>query len=73
MLLWSGREGTTPEQAAVPVRQPTLLPELDDLLEADLEVILAMFPEEPPDAGTQSRLGDLTDHELEQLLEDMEG
>jgi hypothetical protein len=51
-----------------------MLPELDELLESELEVILAMFPEDPVAAPrSQTRLGDLTDGELEQLLEEMDG
>jgi hypothetical protein len=62
------------DRAAVPAREPTMLPELDQLLESELEVILAMFPEDPVAAPrSQTRLGDLTDGELEQLLEEMDG
>jgi len=64
----------TDDRAVVPAREPTMLPELDELLESELEVILAMFPEEPTTApGAQSRLGDLTDAELELLLEELDG
>ena len=64
----------TDDRAVVPAREPTMLPELDELLESELEVILAMFPDEPPtDPRAQSRLGDLTDAELELLLEELDG
>lgn len=66
--------GVPGDAAVVPVRAPTLLPELDELLEADLEVLLAMFPA-TGDApmGVVPRLGDLTDDELQTLLAEVEG
>lgn len=61
----------------VPTRAPTAIPELDALLEADLEIVLASLTPEEADEGVLSgggipRLGDLTDDELEMLLEPTE-
>ena len=51
-----------------------LPPKLDRLLDAELEVVLAALEPEPTEVlGTVPRIGDLTDHELEQLLEEVEG
>lgn len=71
-LLWPATPAT--ERAFVPSREPTMLPELDQLLEAELEVVLAAVTAEVADPiGTVPRLGDLTDEELETLLEEVEG
>jgi hypothetical protein len=61
----------------VPTRAPTAIPELDALLEAELEVVLASLTPDETDEGVLSgggipRLGDLTDEELEMLLEPTE-
>jgi hypothetical protein len=58
----------------VPSRAPTAIPELDALFEAELEVVLASLTPDETDEGVLSgggipRLGDLTDAELELLLE----
>lgn len=64
----------TPELAVAPTREPTMLPELDALFEAELEVVLATLEPEPIEPiGAVPRMGDLTDDELEQLLEEVEG
>lgn len=64
----------TPEVAVAPTREPTMLPELDALFEAELEVVLATLEPEPIEPiGAVPRIGDLTDDELEQLLEEVEG
>lgn len=59
------------------VRAPTAIPELDALLESELEVLLAAMDEPVPEYELQPsgipRLGDLTADELEQLLETVEG
>jgi hypothetical protein len=62
---------------AVPMRAPTAIPELDALLEAELEVVLASLTPDQAEEGVLSgggipRLGDLTDEELEMLLEPTE-
>lgn len=62
--------------AASPVREATMLPELDGLLQGEMEVLLASMEtdraaEEP--IGPLPRLGDLTDTELELLLKEVEG
>lgn len=60
--------------AVAPTREPTMLPELDALLEAELEVILAAIEPEPVEPlGSVPRIGDLTDEELELLLAEVEG
>lgn len=65
--------GTAPV-AIEPARERTLLPELDALLEAELEVVLAALEPEPVEPlGAVPRIGDLTDEELELLLEEVEG
>lgn len=62
------------EVAVAPTREPTMLPELDALFEAELEVILAAIEPEPVEPiGSVPRIGDLTDDELELLLADVEG
>jgi hypothetical protein len=76
-VLAVGLWGTRSDEAAVPAvaEAPTLFPELDALLESELEVVLASIeptPEYTP-IGDVPRLGDLTDDELEQLLDDVEG
>lgn len=75
VAVW-GPTGDAPDVAAVPAREPTLLPELDGLLEGELEVILASYEQdeaaEQP-LGAVPRLGDLTDAELELLMEEVEG
>jgi hypothetical protein len=55
---------------------PTLFPELDELLDSELEVVLATMEstgERAAPIGDVPRLGDLTDDELEQLLDVVEG
>ncbi len=71
--LWHPWEGR-PELAVAPTRQPTMLPELDRLFESELEVVLASIEPEPIDPlGSVPRIGDLSDTELEVLLEQVEG
>lgn len=59
------------------VRATTAIPELDALLESELEILLAAMDEPVPEYELQPsgipRLGDLTADELEQLLETVEG
>ncbi len=59
------------------VRATTSIPELDALLESELEVLLAAMDATDPEYELQPsgipRLGDLTNDELEQLLETVEG
>jgi hypothetical protein len=51
-----------------------MLPELDGLLEAELEQILALVePISAEPIGVIPRLGDLTEEELELLLLEVEG
>jgi hypothetical protein len=71
-LVWQPN-GT--EQIAVgPTHEPTMLPELDELLEAELQVVLAFLePASDEPLGTIPRVGDLTDEELELLLAEVEG
>jgi hypothetical protein len=76
-VLAVGLWGTRSDDAAVPAvaEAATWFPELDALLESELEVVLASLeptPEYMP-IGDVPRLGDLTDDELEQLLDDVEG
>lgn len=67
---WQGSGGV----AVAPTREPTMLPELDALFEAELEVILAAIEPEPVEPlGSVPRIGDLTDEELELLLAEVEG
>jgi hypothetical protein len=62
------------DAAFVPSREATMLPELDDLLEAELEQILALVePMSTEPIGVIPRLGDLTEEELELLLLEVEG
>ena len=71
-LAWP--EASTEEQAFVPSREATMLPELDELLDAELEVVLATVQDEAVDPfGTVPTFSELTDDELEQLLEEVEG
>lgn len=73
VFLMSPTRETAPT-AVVPARAPTLLPELDGLLDADLEVVLAMLTEDvTAPLGDLPRVGHLTDSELELLLEEIEG
>jgi len=65
-----------PAVATSPVREATMLPELDELLQGEMELLLASMEtdrtaEEP--IGPLPRLGDLTDAELELLLKEVEG
>lgn len=65
---------TGTDARGVPSRAPTAIPELDALFEAELEVVLASLTPDATDDGVLSgggipRLGDLTDAELELLLE----
>ncbi len=71
-IVW--RPGSAPEAVAVgTARAPTMLPELDALLDSELEVVLASIaPDEVEPLGSVPRLGDLTDTELEQLLQSVE-
>ncbi len=71
--LWS--TGSVDPAVPATAEAPTWFPELDALLESELEVVLASIeptPEYTP-IGDVPRLGDLTDDELEQLLDDVEG
>jgi hypothetical protein len=53
---------------------PTMLPELDGLFESELESVLGIVTTQEPDPiGIVPRLDDLTDEELETLLEEVEG
>jgi hypothetical protein len=62
------------EVSVVPTHEPTMLPELDQLLEAELEVVLAyVTPASDEPLGVVPRLGDLSDEELELLLAEVEG
>lgn len=68
---------TRDQALGVPTRAPTAIPELDALLEAELEVVLASLTPDEAEEGVLSgggipRLGDLTDAELELLLEPTE-
>ncbi len=65
------------EARGVPSRAPTAIPELDALFEAELEAVLASLTPDESEEGVLSgggipRLGDLTDEELELLLEPTE-
>lgn len=54
--------------------EPTMLPELDALEDAELELVLAYIaPVSDESLGTIPRVGDLTDEELELLLAEVEG
>ena len=67
-------EPPTSTTAFVPSREATMLPELDALLDAELEQVLATVSEDGDDPlGALPRLGDLTDEELETLLKEVEG
>ena len=76
-----GRGSPAADERAVAIGSdaaPTLFPELDRLVESELEVVLAaVTPAEPAvessPLGDLPRLGDLTDDELEQLLDAVEG
>lgn len=73
-LLRSGID--EPAIATTPVREATMLPELDELLQGEMEVLLASMETDQPiegPIGTLPRLGDLTDTEMEQLLKEVEG
>ena len=71
-LVWPDR--SQDPVAWVPSREATMLPELDALLDAELEVLLAhLAPPQDQPIGVPPRLGDLTDEELEHLLEEVEG
>jgi hypothetical protein len=62
--------------AVVPTRMKTAIPELDALLEDELRVVLAAVEEETTQElvpGPLPRLGDLTETELQQLLQSVEG
>ncbi len=74
LIYMNGRE-SAPDVAMVPVRSPTLLPELDRLIESELEILLAMMEPSVDDLrpGAAPHLGELTDSELELLLGEMEG
>ena len=51
-----------------------MLPELDGLFESELESVLGIVTTREPDPiGIVPRLDDLTDEELETLLEEVEG
>ena len=58
-----------------PTRVKTAIPELDALLEDELKVVLATIedPSTELTPGPLPRLGDLTEAELQQLLESVEG
>lgn len=54
--------------------EPTMLPELDGLVDAELEVLLAaLLPPDDAPVIELPRLGDLTDEELALLLEEVGG
>ncbi len=73
VAVWRPWIGGT-EVAVAPTREPTMLPELDALFEAELEVVLATLEPKPVEPiGSVPRIGDLTDDELELLLQDVEG
>jgi hypothetical protein len=61
--------------ALVPTRVKTAIPELDALLEDELKVVLATIEDPTTDLtpGPLPRLGDLTEAELQQLLQSVEG
>ncbi|MBK7596401.1 MAG: hypothetical protein IPJ11_14455 [Gemmatimonadetes bacterium] len=63
--------------AVVPTRAVTTIPELDALLEDELKLVLAAVQEEAPapvlTPGPLPRLDDLTETELQQLLNTVEG
>ncbi len=61
--------------AAVPARTTTAIPELDALLEDELKIVLASLTEEQKTLtpGPIPRLGELTEAELDALLDDVEG
>ncbi len=65
----------TAEVAVVPTRMKTAIPELDALLEDELRVVLAALEESTTELapGPLPRLGDLTEIELQQLLQNVEG
>ena len=77
VTVWWPSPGEAPETpiAAGAEYVPTLFPELDELLESELEVVLASVEPtaEVVPLGDVPRLGDLTDSELEQLLDAVEG
>jgi hypothetical protein len=76
LTIW--QPARTSEVAMVPLRAPSLLPELDQLLDSELELLLASIEvtaevtADDYSVGSIPRLGDLTDSELELLLDDME-
>lgn len=63
------------ELSLVPSRVKTAIPELDVLLEDELKVVLATVDDPSTDLtpGPLPRLGDLTEAELQQLLQSVEG
>lgn len=65
----------TDDVTLVPTRVKTAIPELDALLEDELKVVLATIedPSTELTPGPLPRLGDLTEAELQQLLESVEG
>lgn len=66
----------TPDAVSlVPTRVKTAIPELDALLEDELKVVLATIedPSTELTPGPLPRLGDLTEAELQQLLQSVEG
>lgn len=74
VAIWEPWAGEASPVAIEPTRERTLLPELDALLEAELEVVLAALEPDPVEPlGAVPRIGDLTDEELELLLEEVEG
>lgn len=63
------------EVAVAPTRAPTMFPELDQLFESELETVLASIEPETTvePIGSVPRISDLSDTELEVLLQQVEG
>lgn len=69
-----GQPSSIVDGDGVAIKARTMLPELDGLLDEELEVVLAMIrPATDSAIGTVPRIGDLTDEELDLLLEEVEG
>ncbi len=76
VLLLPGRERPGPSTTApVVATAPTLIPELNDLSEGELETVLQTLQSSVDDGATGGlpRLGDLDETQLEQLLRAEEG
>jgi hypothetical protein len=74
VTLW-GPAGNGDNDAATPGAFATILPELEGLLESELEQVLVLVEptQDYAPIGEVPRLGDLTDDELELLLTQVEG